>query len=119
MLGLAPRLRRAVLARGCLRHARLRRDRGSGRDAAAATHTAAIHARVFRPTVEDALAFIADYEGARGGLDANMRRAGLAAAVYAVAYTARCEHALVASGTRRLITEARAALPRFASEFLT
>ena len=69
--------------------------------AAAATHTAAIHARVLRPTVEDALAFAADYEGARGGLDANMRRAGLAAAVYAVAYTARCEHALVASGTRR------------------
>ena len=54
-----------------------------------------------------------------GGLDANMRRAGLAAAVYAVAYTARCEHALVVPGTRRLVTEARAALPRFASEFLT
>jgi hypothetical protein len=87
--------------------------------AAAATHTLEIHARVFRPTVEDALAFVADYGAARDGLDANVRCAGLAAAVYAVAYTARCEHALVASGTRRLITEARAALPRFASEFLT
>jgi hypothetical protein len=54
-----------------------------------------------------------------GGLDANMRRAGLAAAVYVVAYTARCEHALVVSGTRRLVTEARPAPPRFASEFLT
>ncbi len=96
-------------ARGRLRHPRFRRDR-----AAAATHP-----RVFRPTVEDALAFVADYEAARGGLDANMRRAGLAAAVYAVAYTARCQHALVVSGTRRLVTEARAALPRFASEFLT
>jgi hypothetical protein len=34
------------------------------------------------------------------------------------AYTARCEHALVVSGTRRLITEARAGLPSFSAAFL-
>jgi hypothetical protein len=85
---------------------------------AAATHTAAIHSRVFRPSVEDALGFMADYEAERGGMDDALRRASLACAVYHVAYAARCEHALAASGRRRLVTEARAALPDFASELL-
>ncbi|MFL5930641.1 MAG: phosphotransferase [Gaiellaceae bacterium] len=85
---------------------------------AAATHTAALHVRIFELSVETTLAFVDAYEDGRGGLPAEVRRAALAYAVYIVAYTARCEHALsVARGSRRL-TAARAALPSFASELL-
>lgn len=85
---------------------------------AAAAHTAALHARTFEPSVETTLAFVDAYEDAGGGLPVEVRRAALAYAVYIVAYTARCEHALgVARGSRRL-TAARAVLPSFASELL-
>lgn len=85
---------------------------------AAATHTAALHARTFVPSVDDTRAFVGAYEAERGGLPEEIRRAALAYAVYIVAYTARCEHALsVVRGSRRL-TAARAALASFASELL-
>ena len=85
---------------------------------AAATHTAAIHTRIYHPSVADTLAFVDDYEAERGELPDDVRRAALAYAVYMVAYTARCEHALgVARGTRR-VTAARAALPGFAAALL-
>jgi hypothetical protein len=45
------------------------------------------------PTLDEALAFIADYEAARGArFDADEHAAARAALVYAMAYTARCEH---------------------------
>jgi hypothetical protein len=47
------------------------------------------------PSVEDSLAFVADYETARPGpFSAAERLALVAAARYARAYTARCEHSL-------------------------
>jgi Ser/Thr protein kinase RdoA (MazF antagonist) len=85
---------------------------------AAATHTAALHARTFEPSIEDTLAFVADYEQARGGLPAEVREAALAYAVYAVAYTARCEHALSVTRGSRLRTAARSALGNFAAALL-
>jgi hypothetical protein len=54
------------------------------------------------PTLDEALAFIADYEVARGArFDADEHAAARAALVYAMAYTARCEHsdALTDMGT--------------------
>jgi Ser/Thr protein kinase RdoA (MazF antagonist) len=45
------------------------------------------------PTLDEALAFIADYEAARGApFDGEEHAAARAALVYAMAYTARCEH---------------------------
>jgi hypothetical protein len=45
------------------------------------------------PTLEEALAFIADYESARGSRFSDHEHvAARAALVYAMAYTARCEH---------------------------
>jgi hypothetical protein len=85
---------------------------------AAATHTAALHARVYQPSVEDTLAFVNAYEAERGGLPLEVRRAALAYSVYIVAYTARCEHALSVVGGSRRATAARAALPSFASALL-
>jgi hypothetical protein len=42
---------------------------------------------------EEARAFVADYETARGEMLTNVERRRLdAAAIYAMAYTARCEH---------------------------
>ncbi len=47
------------------------------------------------PTPEEARLFVADFEAARGeSFSENERRAIFAAAVYAVAYMARCEHAV-------------------------
>jgi hypothetical protein len=83
---------------------------------AAATHTVALHARVYQPSVE--LAFVNAYEAERGGLPLEVRRAALAYSVYIVAYTARCEHALSVVGGSRRATAARAALPSFASALL-
>jgi hypothetical protein len=87
---------------------------------AAATHTAALHRpRPWRPEVTEALAFVADYEAARGPLGDELRRATLARIVYTVAYTARCEHALaVARGATSFVTGARSVLRDFASELL-
>jgi hypothetical protein len=48
---------------------------------------------VQRPTLAEALAFVADYEAARGApFDDDERAVARAALVYAMAYTARCEH---------------------------
>jgi hypothetical protein len=55
------------------------------------------------PTLEEALAFVADYEAARGAaFSRGERRAVYAALVAATAYSARCEHSdeLTAMGTR-------------------
>jgi hypothetical protein len=55
------------------------------------------------PTLDEALAFVADYEEGRGGpFDAGQRAVARAALLYAMAYTARCEHsdALTDFGTR-------------------
>jgi hypothetical protein len=47
------------------------------------------------PSLEQSLAFIADYEAARGQpFDADERRAVHAACVYLRAYAARCGHAI-------------------------
>jgi hypothetical protein len=49
--------------------------------------------RVQLPTVDEALAFIADYEAARGAPFGGEEHAvACAALIYAMAYTARCEH---------------------------
>jgi hypothetical protein len=54
------------------------------------------------PTVDEARAFVADYEHARGApLDREERRLCGAAFAYAVAYTARCQHALGVDERRR------------------
>jgi hypothetical protein len=58
---------------------------------------------VQRPTLDEALAFVADYEVARGApFGADGRAVARAALLYAMAYTARCEHsdALTGVGTR-------------------
>jgi Phosphotransferase enzyme family len=62
----------------------------------AATFTYMEHLPVeVQPTVEETLAFIADYEAACGSaLTLEERRATLAAAVYVRAYATRCGHAL-------------------------
>ena len=54
------------------------------------------------PDVEEARAFVRDYERARERrFDAGERRAVAAATLYAVAYKARCEHALGRGGDAR------------------
>jgi hypothetical protein len=58
---------------------------------------------VQRPALEEALAFIADYEAARGApFGVDERAAARAALLYAMAFTARCEHSdlLTEMGTR-------------------
>lgn len=58
---------------------------------------------VQRPNLDEALAFVADYESARGApFTAAERAVARAALLYAMAYTARCEHsdALTDFGTR-------------------
>jgi hypothetical protein len=51
------------------------------------------------PTREEGRALVADYERARGrSLDRSERERLDADAVYALAYTARCEHALLVAG---------------------
>jgi hypothetical protein len=58
---------------------------------------------VQRPALEEALAFISDYEAARGApFTAEERAAARAALLYAMAFTARCEHSdlLTGFGTR-------------------
>ena len=48
---------------------------------------------VYLPTLEEALAFVADYERARGGpFTAAEHRAARASLVYMMAYSARCGH---------------------------
>jgi hypothetical protein len=54
-----------------------------------------------RTTRDEARGFVADYEAARGQPLTGAERARLnAAAVYALAYTARCEHSGDPSGAR-------------------
>ncbi len=51
------------------------------------------------PPPEEVAAYLADYEHARGApLTPSARRAVGAAALYVLAYTARCEHALAVRG---------------------
>jgi len=55
------------------------------------------------PTIEESLAFVAEYEAARGApFSDSERRAALSGLVAAMAYSARCEHSdrLTAFGTR-------------------
>jgi hypothetical protein len=62
--------------------------------------------RVQLPTLDEALAFIADYETARGDRFSDEEHAAARAAlVYAMAYTARCEHS-------DLLTDMGSAPPR-------
>ena len=77
-----------------------------------------------RPTLEEALAFIADYEAARATpLSHRERRIARAALVYAMAYAARCEHSdalLMPWGEPQPPPEsARAFLVAHAAEMLT
>jgi hypothetical protein len=54
------------------------------------------------PELDAVLGFISDYEEARGTrLSGAQRRAAQAAAVYVLAYTARCEHSLAVRGLAR------------------
>jgi hypothetical protein len=54
---------------------------------------------VQRPGLDEALAFIADYEAARGvEFSARERAAARAALLYAMAFTARCEHSDLLTG---------------------
>ena len=54
------------------------------------------------PNVSSVLAYMDDYESARDTrLSSGQRRAARAAAVYVLAYTARCEHSLAARGLAR------------------
>jgi hypothetical protein len=54
------------------------------------------------PGLDSVLGYIADYDAARGGpLSTGQRRAAQAAAVYVLAYTARCEHSLAVRGIAR------------------
>ena len=67
----------------------------AGTAAASFTYTEELGEHVERwPTAEEALAFVADYEGARGApFSADERRAVHASCVYLRAYAARCGHA--------------------------
>jgi hypothetical protein len=70
------------------------------------------------PTVGDSLAFVADYEAARGApFSTDERRALVAAARYATAYTARCEHSLDNGATDGRAASARAALREVVADF--
>lgn len=63
------------------------------------------------PSVEDALAFVSDYESARSvPFSPPERRAVVAAARYACAYTARCEHSVDPDERNRVERSARAML---------
>jgi hypothetical protein len=54
------------------------------------------------PELGSVLGYIGDYEEARGTpLSNGQRRAAQAAAVYVLAYTARCEHSLAVRGIAR------------------
>lgn len=84
---------------------------------AAASHTAAIPRRRWRPRLDDLQSFVDDYQAERPVGD-ELRRASLAYAVYRLAYTARCEHAIAVSRVRLPVTDVRSVLPRFAAELL-
>jgi Ser/Thr protein kinase RdoA (MazF antagonist) len=85
---------------------------------AAATHTAEF-SHPWLPRLEDALAFVEDYERARAWPFTDAEREAVRARIaYNVAYTARCEHALAACGHTTFVTRAREALPEFAAELL-
>jgi hypothetical protein len=65
------------------------------------------------PDLDSVLGYISDYEEARGSpLSTGERGAAQAAAVYVLAYTARCEHALAVRGLDR--PDQNAARPRLA-----
>jgi hypothetical protein len=86
--------------------------------AAAATHTYPPGAGLpSAPSVEDALAFLDAYELARP-LDGATRRAAETHAVYSVAYTSRCEHALERGRGSAPATRARTVLREFAERLL-
>ena len=86
--------------------------------AAAAAHSSALGSpHPWRPRVADAVAFLDEYERARP-LGPATRRAAEAHAVYSVAYTARCEHALAARGAPVVATAAREALEEFVRALL-
>ena len=56
------------------------------------------------PTLDELRAFVADYEAARGRpFEGDERRTLAGSAVYSLAYTARCAHALGARATRRAL----------------
>jgi hypothetical protein len=74
----------------------------AGQAACAFTADWSVERRVQLPALEESLAFVADYEAARGAaFSAGERRGVIAALLYTKAYTARCEHsdALTAFGT--------------------
>ena len=75
----------------------------AGSAAHAFTADWSIEAHASIPTIEESLAFLADYEAARGAPFSNRgRRTALSALVAAMAYSARCGHSdrLTAFGTR-------------------
>jgi hypothetical protein len=66
------------------------------------------------PDLDSVLGYIGDYEEARGSpLGAGQRGAAQAAAVYVLAYTARCEHSLAVRGIAR--PDQNTARPRLAA----
>jgi hypothetical protein len=70
------------------------------------------------PSPEETWLFVEDYEGARGEPFSGAEREALAAAaIYAVAYIARCEHAIDPEGGE-LQGSFREALPRHADAYL-
>lgn len=70
------------------------------------------------PTPEETWLFVEDYEAARDGpLSGAERNALAAAAIYAVAYIARCEHAVDPEG-KNLRGSFREALPRHTETYL-
>ena len=85
---------------------------------AASNFTSTWHAEVpDPPSPEETRLFVEDYERARGAaFSEEERRAVAAAAIYAVAYLARCEHALDQEG-HRLAGSFREALPVHASSY--
>jgi hypothetical protein len=77
------------------RAAQTARDEGAGREVVGHTDWAVRHVRFdvdsLWPSPEESLAFLADYEDARGApFTANERRSAHGAAVYLGAYAARC-----------------------------
>ena len=72
------------------------------------------------PTPDDARAFVADYEAARGSSFTQTERHMLAAsATYAIAYTARCEHCLDLKASTFPIGSFRDVLSLYGEEFLS
>jgi hypothetical protein len=72
------------------------------------------------PSLEESLAFLADYGAARGrGFDSAEARTARAALVAATAYSARCEHSDAVTGAAPADAGYRRALERQAAELLS